>query len=191
MYALALIRYRRPLDEVTAFTDEHRAYLRSLKEQGVLVASGPLDPRFGGALLLSLPDGASDEDLDRVRDGDPYVANGVAQYELLWWNVVTGREDLDRALTAAPLAADDDASAAALPDEEGEFTVLQQFDSAIEAELARTALEAAGLYAAVWDEDTQLGPVTQGVRLVVRESDREQALKVLDAPAEAPSEPGA
>jgi uncharacterized protein YciI len=97
MYALAIIRYRRPLDEVLAHYDAHRAYLQSLKADGVLVASGPLEPRSGGALLLRVPDDAVEKTLDRVRDGDPYWKAGVAQYELLGWNVKTGREDLDRA----------------------------------------------------------------------------------------------
>jgi hypothetical protein len=42
-------------------------------------------------------DDAVEATLDRVRDGDPYLKAGVAQYELLAWNVKTGREDLDRA----------------------------------------------------------------------------------------------
>jgi hypothetical protein len=33
MYALALIRYRRPLEEVLAHHEAHRAYLRGLKTQ--------------------------------------------------------------------------------------------------------------------------------------------------------------
>jgi uncharacterized protein YciI len=41
MYALCLIRYRKPLEEVAANTEDHRNYLRGLKEKGVLVASGP------------------------------------------------------------------------------------------------------------------------------------------------------
>jgi len=97
MYALAIVRYRRPLEEVLAHHAEHRAYLLGLKSQGVLIASGPLDPRYGGALLLRLPDGAAPETaLDAIRDGDPYWQAGVAQYELLAWNVLTGRDDLDR-----------------------------------------------------------------------------------------------
>lgn len=96
MYALAIIRYRRPVDEVLAHHAAHRAYLLSLKDAGTLLASGPLDPRFGGALLLRLPDTATDADLDAIRDDDPYWQHGVAQYELLRWNVVTGRDDLDR-----------------------------------------------------------------------------------------------
>ena len=97
MYALAIIRYRRPLEEVLAHHAAHRAYLQELKARGVLVASGPLEPRYGGALLLRVPDGAVEATLDAVRNGDPYWKAGVGQYELLPWNVRTGREDLDRA----------------------------------------------------------------------------------------------
>ncbi len=97
MYALAIIRYRRPLEEVLAHYDAHRAYLQHLKARGLLVASGPLEPRYGGALLLRVPDEGVEAALDAVRDGDPYWQAGVGQYELLAWNVRTGREDLDRA----------------------------------------------------------------------------------------------
>lgn len=97
MYALAIIRYRRPLDEVLAHHDAHRAYLEGLKAQGVLVASGPLEPRYGGALLLRVADDGAEAALDAIRDGDPYWKAGVGQYELLRWNVRTGRDDLDRA----------------------------------------------------------------------------------------------
>ena len=96
MYALALIRYRRPIEEVAAHQEAHRAYLRELKARGLLIASGPLAPRYGGALLLRVPDERVETTLDAVRDGDPYVKHGVAQYELLPWAVGTGREDLDR-----------------------------------------------------------------------------------------------
>lgn len=73
--------------------DAHRAYLRELKAKGVLLASGPLDPRHGGALLLRVPDL---EALDTVRDGDPFIQAKVAQYELLPWQPNIGLEDLDR-----------------------------------------------------------------------------------------------
>jgi len=48
-------------------------------------------------LLLRVPDDAVETTLDAVRDGDPYWKAGVGQYELLPWNVRTGRADLDRA----------------------------------------------------------------------------------------------
>ena len=96
MYALAILRYRRPLEEVVKFVDEHRAYLGELKKKGILLASGPLDPRTGGAILLRVPDNDVAGALDRVRDGDPFYKKGLAQYELQPWNVLLGVEELNR-----------------------------------------------------------------------------------------------
>jgi uncharacterized protein YciI len=96
MYAIALLRYRRPLEEVLTVTDAHRAYLAGLKERGLLLASGPLNPRHGGALLLRVPDEGAPETLDRIRDEDPYTKAGVAQYELLPWAPNVGAEGLGR-----------------------------------------------------------------------------------------------
>ena len=95
MYALGIIRYRRPLEEVIVHQDAHRAYLRGLKEKGLLIASGPMDPRFGGLVLLRVPDGDA-EALDTIRDSDPFFQSGVAQYELIGWAPVIGKEDLDK-----------------------------------------------------------------------------------------------
>ena len=98
MYALAIIRYRLSTEEVLKHVEPHRAYLRSLKERGILVASGPFVPRSGGGLLLRI--NAEGEallrELDKIRDDDPYVKAGVAQYELMPWDPGIGREDLDK-----------------------------------------------------------------------------------------------
>ena len=96
MYAIAIIRYRRPVEEVVVHHPAHRAYLQELKAKGTLIASGPLDPRFGGALLLRVPDDRVVETLNDVRVNDPYTRAGVGQYELLPWAVATGWADLDR-----------------------------------------------------------------------------------------------
>jgi len=95
MYALAILTYRVPMDVVEAATDRHRAYLRQLKADGTLVASGPFNPRTGGAFLLRVPDESAAAALDAVRDGDPFFTLGVANYQLLQWNPVIGREGLD------------------------------------------------------------------------------------------------
>ncbi len=95
MYALALIRYRLAFDQVAPHLDDHRAYLRELKAAGRLLASGPLDPRSGGALLLRVPDEEGLAALDKIRDNDPFTQRGVAQYELLPWAPVIGKEGLD------------------------------------------------------------------------------------------------
>lgn len=95
MYALAILRYRKPLEEVLKVVEDHRTYLRGLREQGLLIASGPFEPRSGGGLLLRVPDAGAAEALDAIRDGDPFTRTGCAQYELLPWNPVIGKEGLD------------------------------------------------------------------------------------------------
>lgn len=95
MYALVLIRYRAPLDVIEANTESHRAWLRELKANGTLIASGPFVPRTGGMLLLRVPDEGAGAALDFVRNGDPFFTLGLANYELVQWNPVLGREGLD------------------------------------------------------------------------------------------------
>jgi uncharacterized protein YciI len=96
MYALAIVRYRKPLEEVLVHLDAHRAYLLDLKARGLLLASGPFEPRNGGGLLLRLPDAGWEAALDAIRDGDPFTRAAVAQYELLPWQPTFGLEGLDR-----------------------------------------------------------------------------------------------
>jgi len=96
MYAIALLRYRRPLEEVLKVSDAHRVYLLGLKARGILLASGPLDPRNGGALLLRVANDDAITALDRIRDEDPYTKTGMAQYELLPWAPNIGLEALEQ-----------------------------------------------------------------------------------------------
>ena len=96
MYAIAMVRYRKPVEEVLKIVEAHRAYLRELKQRGLLLASGPIDPRSGGVLLLRVPDSDVQGSLDGIRDQDPFVKTGTAQYEIWPWLPNIGKEDLDR-----------------------------------------------------------------------------------------------
>ena len=96
MYAMVIVRYRRSLEEVLIHQEAHRAFQRRLKDEGTILAAGPHDPRYGGMFLVRVPDDKPHAAVDAIRDADPYYQAGVAQYELLLWNVVIGREDLDR-----------------------------------------------------------------------------------------------
>jgi len=95
MYALAILTYLRPLDEILPHLEEHRAYLRGLESEGLLLASGPFEPRSGGALLLRLPDADAASALAAVRDGDPFTTRGLVSYELRHWMPVLGLHRLD------------------------------------------------------------------------------------------------
>lgn len=97
MYALAIVRYRLPLEEISEdHREAHREYLRGLKKRGLLIASGPFQPHVGGAFLLRVPSDNPNVALDQIRDDDPFTKHKLAQYELLPWNVKTGIEDLDK-----------------------------------------------------------------------------------------------
>ena len=96
MYAIAILRYRKPLEDVLKHIESHRAYLAGLKQEGLLIASGPLVPRNGGALLLKVPDEEAQATLDSIRNNDPFTRFGLAQYELWPWALTIGAEELDR-----------------------------------------------------------------------------------------------
>jgi uncharacterized protein YciI len=96
MYALILMHHRVPVEEVLKATDEHRAYLRKLKEEGTLIASGPTDPRTAGAILVRVPDDNVQQKLTELRNGDPFFKKNIANYELLVWDPVIGKEGLDK-----------------------------------------------------------------------------------------------
>ncbi len=96
MYAIAIIRYRRPLEEILKVVDEHRAYLGGLKAKGILLVSGPFEPRHGGAAILRVPDEGASAALNAVRDGDPYIKAGIAQWEILPWVPGIGREGIEK-----------------------------------------------------------------------------------------------
>jgi uncharacterized protein YciI len=96
MYALAIIRYLKPLDEVQKVTEAHRAWLREWHARGVVLAAGPFDPRTGGALLLRSPDDGGRALFEQLRDGDPFVQTGTAEYDLRVWAPGIGKDALDR-----------------------------------------------------------------------------------------------
>lgn len=58
MLVLVSLLYKVPMDTVLAHVGDHRAYLATLHARGKLLASGPYQPRVGGALLLRVDDEA-------------------------------------------------------------------------------------------------------------------------------------
>ena len=94
MYALAIIRYVKPLPEVLVHLDAHKGYLKALETSGWLLASGPFEPRTGGGLLLRLPETEIPEFLKRISEDDPFTMAGVADYELFEWRPNRGLEKL-------------------------------------------------------------------------------------------------
>jgi hypothetical protein len=46
--------------------------------------------------LVRVPDDNPQKALDAIRDADPYYPAGVVPYECLVWNVVIGKDELDK-----------------------------------------------------------------------------------------------
>lgn len=91
-YVYAVLQYKVPLERINQTVDRHRAYLRELLAQGKMVASGPLVPRTGGALLLRVADEA---ELRTLLANDPFSQEGLVEHTLYTWAPNIGTEGLD------------------------------------------------------------------------------------------------
>ena len=45
------LTYKKPIDEVNNFLDQHRSFLFLYYENGIFLASGPKNPRDGGIII--------------------------------------------------------------------------------------------------------------------------------------------
>ena len=77
---LLLSRYLKPIEEVDRFLDEHRAFLDRHYDAGLFVVSGSQQPRVGGVIVTA---DASRETIDRAMEQDPFVREGISQYEII------------------------------------------------------------------------------------------------------------
>lgn len=70
----------RPLEEVDAHLDAHKAYLDRYYASGTFLASGRRVPRTGGVILANC---ASREEAERLVAEDPFSVHGIARYEII------------------------------------------------------------------------------------------------------------
>ena len=92
MLALVTITYTAPMDRVAEVTPDHRAYAKSLHERGKLVASGPFDPRTGGAQIYRV---ANEAEAKAIAEADPFQRGGVARFDVRVWSPTIGAETLE------------------------------------------------------------------------------------------------
>jgi len=84
MYVI-LLKYLKPIEEVDRFVVRHRAYLDELYGIGLLIASGPQNPRTGGVLLAK---GIDRSALDGYLSQDPFALEGIAEYSVIEFDPV-------------------------------------------------------------------------------------------------------
>ncbi len=74
------LTYKKPLNEVEKYLQDHRDFLSKYYDQGVFLASGPKDPRDGGIIL------ANCNDADEIIKEDPFYQHQIADYKVIRCN---------------------------------------------------------------------------------------------------------
>lgn len=87
------IEYVKPLDEVDAHLDAHRAFLATHYADGTFLLSGPKSPRTGGIILATASSRAA---LDATLARDPFHVHGVAEYRVTEFEARTAAPGLER-----------------------------------------------------------------------------------------------
>lgn len=80
---IAILTYRKPLEEVDRFLQAHRDYLAEHYAAGDFIASGPQNPRIGGVIMMKADSRAA---VDTIISQDPFNINGIADYQIVEFN---------------------------------------------------------------------------------------------------------
>ena len=77
---IAILTYKKPLEEVERFLQAHRDYLAKHYAAGDFIASGPQKPRIGGVIMMKADNRAA---VDAIISQDPFNINGIADYQIV------------------------------------------------------------------------------------------------------------
>ncbi len=77
---IAILTYKKPLEEVDRHLQAHRDYLAVHYAAGDFIASGPQTPRIGGVIMMKSDNRAL---VDSIIAQDPFNINGIADYRIV------------------------------------------------------------------------------------------------------------
>ena len=77
---IAILTYKKPLEEVDCFLRAHREYLAKHYAAGDFIASGPQMPRVGGVIMIKANDRTA---VEAIIAQDPFNINGIADYQIV------------------------------------------------------------------------------------------------------------
>ncbi len=77
---IAILTYKKPLEEVDRFLQAHRDYLAEHYAAGDFIASGPQNPRVGGVIMIKASDR---EAVNTIISQDPFNINSIADYQIV------------------------------------------------------------------------------------------------------------
>lgn len=74
------LHYIAPLKEIDAHMKEHMVFLNACYKEGLFIVSGRKVPRTGGIIVSN---GSSKEALEALMRNDPFVAKGLAEFDII------------------------------------------------------------------------------------------------------------
>nr|WP_303033318.1 YciI family protein [uncultured Duncaniella sp.] len=77
---IAILTYKKPIEEVDRFLQAHRDYLSEHYAAGDFIASGPQTPRIGGVIMIKAD---NREAVDSIIVQNPFNINGIADYQIV------------------------------------------------------------------------------------------------------------
>ncbi len=77
---IAILKYKKPLEEVDRFLQAHRDYLAEHYAAGNFISSGPQTPRVGGVIMIKAENRIA---VDAIIAQDPFNINGIADYQIV------------------------------------------------------------------------------------------------------------
>lgn len=86
------ITYKVDLTKIDEILPEHRKFLQEGYDKGLLLYSGPRNPRTGGIVLARAE---STEQIKALFDKDPYKITNTADYEFVEFNPVKSQTFMD------------------------------------------------------------------------------------------------
>jgi uncharacterized protein YciI len=86
------ITYKVELTKIDEILPEHRKFLQEGYDKGLLLYSGPRNPRTGGIVLARAE---SAEQIKALFDKDPYKITNTADYEFVEFNPVKSQPFID------------------------------------------------------------------------------------------------
>lgn len=95
---ILLNRYLKPLDEVDRVLPEHRRFQDAMYAAGIFIVSGRFEPRTGGATLARAE---SREAIEALLRDDPFVREGVTEYQIVEFTPTRYSEAFEAALKAS------------------------------------------------------------------------------------------
>ena len=77
---IAILTYKKPIEEVDRFLQAHRDYLAEHYAAGDFIVSGPQTPRIGGVIMIKAD---NREAVDSIIVQNPFNINGIADYQIV------------------------------------------------------------------------------------------------------------